>query len=332
MKLLQVNNLASICGGTTQCSLSITKSLQDFDHAVHFFSGRNGAAIQGAFEGVERSFGSNLSHETLAKIAPDVVIFHNTGEVRMPTFLPGDPVTVYYQHSAALACRSPRRRCDIALGVSKHLCHQSGLGSEWMLYQPIHMDGKREIRDRLTIGRLCTPVPNKWNAERCGKLYRLLSRRHPEVKWEFVGCPDHVREVIIDAVKGFDCEFFPASPAARGKLYEWDAMLYDSEIEESYGRTVCEAQMAGCIPIVTRRGGFIEQINHGADGFLCRDDAEFVWAVKQLYDTDTLSEVSECATLAGNSRGSLPLWRKSFLMWLEAILEENATISGPKFA
>lgn len=83
-------------------------------------------------------------------------------------------------------------------------------------------------------------------------------------------------------------------------------MLYSNPfVNESFGRTAAEAMLAGCIPLVDRRGGFVEQIPADC-GFLCETINEFVAALRQLTDQDVRQEMSERARQHAEIWFSLP--------------------------
>ena len=107
--------------------------------------------------------------------------------------------------------------------------------------------------------------------------------------------------------------FHEAGLAARGHLRRWHAMLYHTEVTHAYGRTVCEAQQAGCVPVVDRRGGFVEQIDSGRTGYLCETVDDFAAALGELREAERRRRLTLAARQAGGRRGSLALWRRRFL-------------------
>jgi len=166
------------------------------------------------------------------------------------------------------------------------------------------------------VGRLCNPREENW-PESMLDFYRFLAERRPRVRWEFVGCPAEVRPRLAEACR--NVVFHEAGFQARSLLWSWHAMLYDSgAVVHSYGRTLCEAQRAGCVPVVNRLGGFLEQIEDGRTGFLCQGPEEFARALERLEDPETWSALSRQGRAAGDERGSLARWRESFLEILKA--------------
>jgi hypothetical protein len=146
--------------------------------------------------------------------------------------------------------------------------------------RPDRGEETRSLREAPLIGRICTPRHRKWPAE-LPELYGTLAERFPQVRWEFVGCPQLLCRDLKQACQG-NAEFSPASWQVRSRLWQWNALLYHNPgVTESFGRTVAEAMRAGCIPIVDDRGGFSEQIADGC-GYLCRRKDDFATAVEQI--------------------------------------------------
>lgn len=327
MKLLSVANVGTIMGGTGACALSCVKALPDWEHSVVFLSGW-GTGLKGQF-GCDVRFQTSVTPQLIEDVRPDVILFHNTAANKMPAVIPADVLTVYYQHSAALACREARRRCDLFLTVSKHLARLAGIDEKFVLYQPVPCPPpSSEPRRPLTFGRLCTPNAAKWKGQ--DAFYRELSAAfmanvlafNPllgQAVADFVGAPDDFQPYVEGVGRRI-----PASWQARSLLHEWAAMLYHHpDITETYGRTVCEAQRAGCIPIVDNRGGFVEQIQHGRTGFLCSNVNEFADALyRALSGTHGIDIPAMVA--AGNARGSLEVWRRNFLRWVGAAASVKA--------
>jgi hypothetical protein len=180
-------------------------------------------------------------------------------------------------------------------------------------------------REPLVVGRLCNPRAENWPPEICD-FYRGLAAGHPGVRWEFVGCPEALQAPLAAVCGGCGgcgggATFHAASQAARSLLWRWDAMLYESAaVTHAYGRVVCEAQQAGCVPVVDARGGFIEQIEDRRTGFLCAAPEEFAAALAALAPLPARRAIAAAARLAGSARGSGERWRETFL----AVLGELA--------
>jgi glycosyltransferase involved in cell wall biosynthesis len=164
------------------------------------------------------------------------------------------------------------------------------------------------LRSSLVVGRICTPSARKWPTELV-PFYRDLSERHPEVRWEFVGCPTDLQARLGEAVSD-RATFVPASFEARRRYWNWDVLLYHHPtLTETFGRTVAEAMRAGCIPVVDDRGGFREQIAEGT-GFLCAELAEFSSALSQLEEMGERRGRSRRCRAHADERFSLERFRR----------------------
>lgn len=316
MKLLQVNNVQTLLGGTGQCALSITHALPDFDHRVHFFD-MDGVDpdVQDEFGDVSIKTGTSISQEDLEWA--DLVIFHNTSMINMPHRVPENCATVYYQHSNHKSARFCVAQCDIGLTVSHFLKSESKLSIE-VIHQPVKRPFKRN--DRTFIGnaqvaRMCTPNPEKW--ENIEPLYDAAFREFSQsCTFWFIGATPSAKLSLsrLASDHGAVAEFRDASTTVRSDLHWWDVLLYSSPLTETYGRTVCEAQMCGCVPVVDNRGGFRDQIKHGYDGFLCNSIPEFMTAIDDvIYDRQRGFEMSQKAQISGSKRGSVAEWRNKFM-------------------
>lgn len=180
-----------------------------------------------------------------------------------------------------------------------------------MLYQgvplPPRLDAgadRRHFDDELRIGRICTPTHRKW-PDALIPFYRELSRRFPDVWWEFVGAPGKLQPQLTDACRG-RVRFHPANWQARSHLQRWHALLYHHpNLTETFGRTVAEAMRAGCVPIVDDRGGFREQVDSGVNGFLAQERGQFMEGIAAVHDPSFRWHLSRQARARADTRFSL---------------------------
>ena len=61
-----------------------------------------------------------------------------------------------------------------------------------------------------------------------------------------------------------------------------DVFVYRTNVTETWCRAVTEAMAAGLPVVAEKKGGIVEQIEDGVDGFLCESDAEIVERTRQL--------------------------------------------------
>lgn len=318
MHLLQVCNVGNICGGTAACAWSIVRALPTCRHTVVFLS-RPTADTIAAFQPATVERWPQVTRERVVPHNPDVVLLHNTPATRCEP-LTVVPLTIQYLHS-----RITPAVADVTLACSGWLRSQfSADAVDGVLYQPVHSEpagqaiDTRGLRDRLVVGRLCTPTSRKWPRDLL-PFYAELAGRHPHVDWEFVGCPESLVEPLRQACGG-RVRFHPAEPTARRHLLRWDALLYHHPtLTETFGRTVAEAMLSGCIPIVDARGGFCEQIMP-ATGCLCLRRGDFDAALSQLADRSARRTLSAAAREAATVRFSGAAFSVRFRRLLTAAL------------
>lgn len=318
MRLLSVANIASPVGGTGRCAIDCVNALPHWDHANLFINGNSASSrsMRAAlgWAGTQIWIGRRRVAEVVREWEPDLVLYHNTGDDEMPGKLHRNIPTAYYYHSA-----HSRRPSTHQMIVSKALANRLQWGHDKILYQPVACpddtitEGEKSVKisraSEFTIGRLCTPHRSKWPAGVIA-FYRRLANDHPMAHWEFVGCPPGLESELRHACSG-RVTFRRANPDARAWLHRWHVMLYDGGWE-SYGRVACESQQAGCVPVVSRGGGFVEQIKNAETGYLCQTVSEFSKAIEALRFDLHWSKVSRAAKQFGAKRGSLERWGKAF--------------------
>jgi len=282
MKIVQVCNVGTICGGTAACAWSITRALPECQHVV-LFLGQPTTETRQAFAPVPTESISSIDDHVLARWQPDLVILHNTSAAHSGSIR--SCVRMLYCHS-----QGHHAPADLAVSCSRWLSDRLS-HHPTVLYQPIpcppvppersSQPETRALDDELVVGRLCTPQPRKWPS--CTvPFYEELARRFPFIRWEFVGCPSSLEQPLQNACRG-RAKFLPARWGAQQHFYRWHGLLYHHPtLTESFGRTVAEAMLAGCLPIVDARGGFLEQIHPNETGFLCETVDHFASALEQL--------------------------------------------------
>ena len=319
MHLLQVCNVGNICGGTAACAWEITRALPTSRHTVAFLSTPTDQT-RTAFADCHIGTWKNVAAAEVRRLNPDVVVLHNTPSNRCESL--EAPLTMQYLHS-----RITPAPADVTVACSRWLQDQYPRDAvDGVLYQPAsvtppqdHRD-VRPLRDRIVVGRLCTPSARKWPREMI-PIYRRLAGEHPDIEWEFVGCRRELTSELSQACGG-RAAFHTPGPAARQRLWNWDAVLYHhSQLTESFGRIAAEAMSAGCIPIVNDRGGFREQITEEC-GFLCDGEDAFSAALKQLQDGSKRRQLARRSRVIAHKRFSQTAFAARFRALLVAA--ENA--------
>lgn len=310
--MLSVANVATLLGGTARCALDCVRALPDWEHEVIFRGGNRVKECREQFGCVvhhKRSTNDVVNH-----FRPDVILYHNTQPSMVPVKPPGDPTQVFYQHSPN--SHSLKRKFVCRLIVSKALADRLKYPEVEVLHQPVARptfpaDFKRH--ERFTIGRFTTPTKSKWPKWQLNFYRRLIRPVVDRTRWEFLGAPQWFRDGLRREFPDGSFGFHSASIHAASVMHSWDALIYKG-VWESYGRTICEAQQCGCIPIAHRNGGVCEQIDVGTNGFLCRSDACFSERIELLLgDQEKRLRMKIAGVKAGKARGSLDRWRNEFL-------------------
>lgn len=297
MHLIQVCNVGQICGGTAACAWSITRALPTWRHTVLCLSSVT-RETRGVFAPVEVVPVARVTDEVLRPLQGDLVLLHNVAPERCTRLR--SIVSVQYVHSAGR-----RAEADAVWACSRWLADRLGTKAS-VLYQPVPCPpedrrGPPRGDECLVVGRLCTPTPRKWPTSVIED-YASWSHAIPEIRWEFVGAPADLQASLRSATGG-RASFHPAGWAARARLHHWHALLYrHPTLAESYGRTVGEAQWAGCIPVVDARGGFVEQIETEFTGFLCHESADFISALRALQRPARRWSIAAAARTAARAR------------------------------
>ena len=293
----------------------MTRALPDVEHHVHFLSPPC-PETEVAFSSSRITAQRPIDPDQIARAEADVVILHNVS----PRGWPGVSVpTIQYVHSAGA-----RATADTTVYCSLWLAGQCGrVDDATVLYQavpkpaPTSMGPHRTLRKHLVVGRLCTPSTRKWPMETVG-FYERLAGQFPCVEWEFVGCPEPMRSELMQACRG-RAEFIDAGWSARSRLWHLDALLYHHpHLAESFGRTCAESMRSGCVPIVDRRGGFVEQVTPET-GFLCDNEADFVRALAQLHNAGLRRRMSRSSMTHADGAFSLQRFRSDLLRLLRTL-------------
>ncbi|WP_459555391.1 glycosyltransferase family protein [Lacunimicrobium album] len=308
MRVMQVCNVGTVCGGTGGCAWSVRRALPEWEHHVVFLSAVTAETLK-AFDGCGVYRASRVGEKLLDLVQPEVVVMHNAARSRVDVdFLKWGGRSIQYLHSKVDAAGAKEVVC-----CSEWLAKQVGVSREAVLWQgvPGVSGEKRPASGELVVGRIATPVGSKWPGELVG-FYGELAVRCPGVRWEFVGCPQELRGKIERAVGG-RAVFYEASFKSREHMAGWDVLLHHQPgVTESFGRTVAEGMLAGCVPVVDARGGFCEQVVEGT-GVLCRDVDGYVAALMMLGDREVRVRMRNAAREHAERAFSLAAFRERLL-------------------
>lgn len=299
-RILWVNNVPQIVGGTLNCTHSMCQALPEHQHTVWAVRGQFGEEEHRAFEGIAELTTEGSPREY------DVVVYQNSAL----EWISHGPKTkaVYYQHSASStsACRD---LCDHVFYVSQWLKNKDR-GQGVVLHQPVTIPKILDFGTRqhgVVIGRICTPTETKWIPNDFLP-HLVLAATVPNTYFEFVGCPRTLQSRVADAVQG-RATFRNPGFSSRSLLRNWKVLLYNSSQHETFGRTVREAQRSGCVPIVSNHSGLAEQIEHGKSGFLVDSPEDTKKAIIQAMADPFIK--SSCKAF-GDLHGSLAGWAEKF--------------------
>jgi len=320
-------------GGVGVCARAIIDALPEWEHTLVSVTDEPSILqTDHAFADHEARVADRLDHHMITAAAADAVIFHNQ-ETIIGVPEGWEVPLLYYFHGAYFRpdptpeVLHPMGAMSTAACVSHYLADQLGLPPASVWYQPVNaaLGGVEREDRRLLIGRLCNPISNNWPAE-IVDFFHFLASAHPAIEWEFVGCPEAMRDALFRACAG-RVRFHAAGAEAKDNYARWHALVASNpHVTHGYGRTVCEAQIAGCVPIVDHRGGFIEQVEHGVTGFLCVDSEGFSEALAQVAVPARRRAIATRAIAAASARGSLDTWRARFLSWFVSHQNQSAAV------
>lgn len=278
MRVLFVNNNTNPHGGTLWCTRDMASALPDCETAC--------AAVNGDWEGeaVELMQGVKCyalhgakPHQVIRDFEPNVIVWQNTRTWMIPNSLPPDVYSVYYQHSHAPGL-NPGKMCHKHFFVSHYLRDLMGVAdSDRTFYQPVSeppVGEHGEVKTSVTV---------------------YLDSHNPKKRSKAAQAAiESLSPVLVDM-----------SIHARSSLHWASRVLIPSTLPESYGRIVCEAQRCRCIPVVRKRGGFIEQVWEGVTpkyGIELHGTS----ISRNLVDVDEMQKKAR-------DRGSLKHWRERFI-------------------
>ena len=111
----------------------------------------------------------------------------------------------------------------------------------------------------------------------------LASLQIPNVEYICMGIPDKFARLNLPQ----NLRFIPAGGMPVEQLMsQLDVLIYKTHApgwHEGWCRAVTEAMSAGIVPVVENRGGIVDQIIHGYNGFLCDTNEDFRQYCELLY-------------------------------------------------
>lgn len=169
-----------------------------------------------------------------------------------------------------------------------------------------------------SIGRLSRPDPAKFPLD-FPVLYEELGLQ--DAKFRIMAWSQELQKIYRWHRFGPQWELLNAQQeSALHFLYSLDVFLYPlgHRVKESWGRSVVEAMLTGCVPVVPTGHQFHTLISHGETGFICSQFEGFRAAVLELYQNYP-SRLTMAIAGAQFAREQLCAPEKHRNLWLRAL-------------
>ncbi len=282
--MLWFMNSASL-GGSGLWVLDAVRSLPECTHSVVHLNPPADPTVYGRFAalGVTPRYETRITRALVEELDPGILVLSNTepqsieGEAPWRWLVERQP-TISVHHSYV---ESWIAGADADMFVSRFLMSRyrplPAMRRTWLLPPGIHTADYTRIerapeRGPVRVGRVSSRNPAKYPPE----LLDILTA---------VGCP----AVVVGGAKHYPhadrAQFdFPevGERTPVDVLQEIDVFVYRTNVTETWCRAVTEAMAAGLPVVAEKKGGIVEQIEDGVDGFLCDTDAEIVERTRQL--------------------------------------------------
>jgi glycosyltransferase involved in cell wall biosynthesis len=282
-RMLWVMNSGAL-GGSGLWVLDAVRSLPEWAHDVIHLNPPADPALCRRFAalGVGLRYETRVTPALVEELAPEILVLSNTE----PERIDGPPWRWLLQRQPTISVHHSYVQpwiagADADMFVSRFLMsHYRPLPATrrtWLLPPGIHTADYARIergtgRGPVRVGRISSRNAAKYPPE----LLSIL---------EAVGCP----AVVVGGAK-----HYPQADRAQFDFPEVgertpveilsaiDVFIYRTNLTETWCRAVTEAMAAGLPVVAEKKGGIVEQIEDGVDGFLCDSDAEMVERTKQL--------------------------------------------------
>lgn len=169
-----------------------------------------------------------------------------------------------------------------------------------VVYPPVDtkkMSANKKEKWIISVARFDSPLHHK-RQDVLIEAFKLLHQKKPDYKLLLAGGSKNSDTItdLIKKAKGLPVEFvLNPSFSVLQDIYSksrffWHAAGFEIDEEKSpekvehFGITTVEAMGASCIPVVIKKGGQKEIINHGLNGFLCNSVSDLSEFTKLLID------------------------------------------------
>lgn len=195
------------------------------------------------------------------------------------------------------------------LAICNSLFTQKYINQSWainttLLYPPVEIENFKPLKKEewiLSVGRFTSFSKSKKHEE----MIKVFKEMKGEIKnWSLhlagsiEGDPDYLDE-LKELAKGAPIYFYPdldfeklVELYGRSSIY-WHAAGFDENDPvkmEHFGITTVEAMAAGCVPVVTNKGGQSEIIDDNINGYLWDNIDELILQTKKIISDPEIRE------------------------------------------
>jgi len=148
------------------------------------------------------------------------------------------------------------------------------------LATPINPDSistEKEKSNKIRLGYHSKGLENKWNNDITKWIKSLNDKyKNNEIEFHFMGMEKKIAKALenIPNVHIYKENYM----SVKEFLKKIDIFVFyiDYKREEPFSRAVCESMMSGKPIITIKKGGNVDQVIHGNNGFLCKSINDFI--------------------------------------------------------
>jgi len=270
-----------------------SRAYPEFHHVMmylHEWKTHYGAMNDLRLDGLEVCQSKILTREIMEYIDPVVLVMHNTPGSNIEGTWPykwlqeWPAITVHHMKS------KPLIPADLDVFVSKEIYNRGFKMCEGRFREkvfcppcidtsPYEKIERAPESKRCVVGRLQTDSPRRHPPEVLD-IFRAVKQSAPACTFSIVGGAKYYEDT-----QGLDIEMPAVGSAPPEQFYAgFDILVLrnPAEVTDTWSRIVTEGMAAG-LPVVSEdRGGPVEQIDSGENGFLCHTDDEFIECITKL--------------------------------------------------
>lgn len=279
-------------GGTALYVLDAIRSMRSsWNHKVIYLNQREDTNTYQRFQelGIDISYCPQITKKLIKEIDPVCVMLSNTNPKSIEggypwKWLTKETMTIYIHHSAVTPWLEG---VETEIFVSNYLKNQYNNLKD-RLSRPIVLPPGIHTRDYAVIerhpksnssptviGYLASDNPSKFPKEILDIVDAASSKsKNKNIVFRIVGGDKHIKTPPENL--NYTLELAPFTSNIKHEYSKFDIFLYKSKVMDTWGRTVSEAMASG-LPVITYHGGAMpEQIEHKRNGFLCKNDKDYI--------------------------------------------------------